>query len=561
MKRMILFVMISLMLISEIGITMAITNPELIALLQDKDITLIEIDTLKSSDMYSQQFDDPQVKEAYETEREFRVNKINAYLESPSLFDSEDLTNNEQRLVLDDIDYLTTEILSNTYGVQDVDTKVYRLTEIAGGASSEAWEPGRQTPTVQNIVAPSTSTDGDFTTAIEDLLSTMEPIITQQDVERLKSLSTSGLTQVYGPLEIDEVLKKLNSAKTIKDYGPILKANSPLLELNSYEVQLGYNAAKQAELETKAIDYIQHETNLKSLYSLDWAGTNAEYAQYRDDQIRKLASEVREYMTNPKAFESAEPEMKDIIAGNADYLLKNGKNLDPKIKAQLQKLKDIRAMSFTQQGAFDKIYEAARAGRYLADKFGLKPFEWAEKFFASSFGRFITGEPPAGICEQPIRKSGNSDGVLVDSGLLMPILAHVEGERSTTEDPNGKVTYLYSISTGIRAKKTDDSITYNLELYYKNQLLTTIFKQTQTSKGSVSLSGGSALVKESTNLYDKVCLRSSVGSTCNRIADLSEFATVTPIATIPTVGSGGSISGGNIGSSNTGGTSNPYNDW
>ena len=144
-------------------------------------------------------------------------------------------------------------------------------------------------------------------------------------------------------------------------------------------------------------------------------------------------------------------------------------------------------------------------------------------------------------------------------GLLTPLIAHIEGEKSVIESLDGSETeYFYRITLQVNNDEKDKEISYNIELYTDNELQSTIFKEDQKKDGSASHVGTNAFVKYSNNNYDKLCLRSSVGNTCNRFVDISEYAGVEASKSLPDAED---ATGTGLGPSSETPANDPTNDW
>jgi len=304
---------------------------------------------------------------------------------------------------------------------------------------------------------------------------------------------------------------------------------------------------------------IDKTTPLSNLYKLQSA--YKEYDTSITQKIEERHEELVKYGNNPSLMSNLENQEKDqIIADSNSWLAdaearkKAGETPDfdfELAKKIIRQFEQERWDSRTFYERMDTIYEGATAGRYLADKLGINGFEWSERFFQGSFGQFITGEPPAGICDKTIKKAGSSQGIIVDSSLLGNLVAHIEGEKTKIINPEGNIEYLYKITLQIKPKKETDRVTYNIDLFSSNALQVAIFKQDQSKQGAVNHVGETAFIQYSTKNYDKLCLRSSVGNTCNRFADITEFAEV---ITTPN-------SGSNSGSSQSNADSSATNAW
>lgn len=287
---------------------------------------------------------------------------------------------------------------------------------------------------------------------------------------------------------------------------------------------------------------------------IEGTDTELEYNALLDQRIDQLEF----FSNNPSVLSEESRAVKIRVINDLEYVASFAETKEQREDAQkkITKLKDVLWRSKSLYEHLDSIYQGAVAGRYLAQKMGIEAFEWSEKFFQGTFGRFITGEPPAGVCDKAIRKAGDSQGVIIGQGLLNPLIAHIEGEKSVIEDPNGDIEYFYKITLQIKAKKEDEKITYNVELYKDNQLQMLIFKQSQNKVGNVNHVGNSAFIKYSKKDYDKLCLKSSAGNTCNRFADVSEFANVEATKFLPAA----SLATG-TGTSPSTAASGPINEW
>lgn len=292
------------------------------------------------------------------------------------------------------------------------------------------------------------------------------------------------------------------------------------------------------------------EQNYKTFFEI--GNLETRYNQMLENRVDNLY----DYIENPSKLTNEDRIIQDRIIQDLEYLNQVAK-LDDTEKKQLQKLKQQRWQSLTIYEKMDILYQGAIAGRYLADKFGIAPFEFTEQLFQSTFGKLITGEPPAGVCDKAIRKTGNSQGIIVDDSLMANLVAHIEGEKTAITNVDGTTEYFYKITLQIKSKKDDENINYNIDLYKNNILQTAVFAQEQSKKGTVNHIGESALLKYSIKDYDKVCLRSSAGNTCNRFADVTEFANVEVSKALP---SAGTATG--TGTTVSAGSSTPnVNDW
>ncbi len=190
--------------------------------------------------------------------------------------------------------------------------------------------------------------------------------------------------------------------------------------------------------------------------------------------------------------------------------------------------------------ALNNAYIAARA----AEIFNVKNFEFIDKFFSSEFGQLIQGEPSFGYCGTFSKKKASQEGVLIADTPLKTLLAYVAGTRSTVVYPNRTKEYLYKLNYFVDAQQED--ITFNVDLYRGETNVISLLTQDATvPKGqTASARAKSSIVQYSRNFYDKLCLRSSKGMTCNRMSDVTEL---TPLQEVtpqgPSTGRKGSIRG------------------
>ncbi len=168
--------------------------------------------------------------------------------------------------------------------------------------------------------------------------------------------------------------------------------------------------------------------------------------------------------------------------------------------------------------ALQNAYLAARSAAF----FNVKNFAFIDKFFSSSFGLMITGEPSFGYCGTFSKRAGSQEGVLVADTPLKTMQAYVAGQRTTLVLPNATKEYLYKLNYYVDA--ATDEITFNVDLYRGDAVVTSLFTQdAKVPKGQrTSARGKDSVIQYSKNFYDKLCLRSNRGVTCNRIREITE---------------------------------------
>lgn len=179
----------------------------------------------------------------------------------------------------------------------------------------------------------------------------------------------------------------------------------------------------------------------------------------------------------------------------------------------------IRAFQRANLGiALNNAYLAARSAAF----FNVKNFEFIDKLFSSSFGQLITGEPSFGYCGKFTKQSGSQEGVLIDDTVLKTLQAYVGGQRTTLVLPNGTKEYLFKLNYYVDAAA--EEITFNVDLYRGDAVITSLFTQdAKVPKGQrTSARGKESIIQYSKNFYDKICLRSNRGITCNRIREITE---------------------------------------
>ncbi|MFA5142364.1 MAG: hypothetical protein WC471_05330 [Candidatus Woesearchaeota archaeon] len=256
-------------------------------------------------------------------------------------------------------------------------------------------------------------------------------------------------------------------------------------------------------------------------------------------------------------------EFGNLPAADRNAIMAKYNTLSPDLKKQNTNFQNYQEVmnEMSREAAGTRALSLAAVGSFIAEQFGIERFTFMDDLFDSQFGRFISGEPSFGICESKIRSSGNSLGIIMDDSLDGRIIAHIEGEKSKLEYPDGKVEYFYRITLQVNAKaakegETAPEIRYNIDLTSSGAAAGSVFKEDQKSKSSVSLVGTSAIVKYSSKDYTTLCLRSSSGNTCNMFVDVSQLATVEGDSVTP-----GGYSGtyGFSGGGST--TADPYNEW
>ncbi len=181
----------------------------------------------------------------------------------------------------------------------------------------------------------------------------------------------------------------------------------------------------------------------------------------------------------------------------------------------------LRAFQRANLGvALNNAYLAARA----AEVFNVKNFEFTEKLFASEFGQMLFGEPSFGYCGTFSKRTASQEGVLIADTQLKTLIAYVAGSRSTLMHPNRTKEYLYKLNYLVDAQLED--ITFNVGLYNGDAMvLSLLIQDAKVPKGQTAgARGKDSIVQYSRNFYDKLCLRSSKGVTCNRIIDVTELS-------------------------------------
>ena len=138
----------------------------------------------------------------------------------------------------------------------------------------------------------------------------------------------------------------------------------------------------------------------------------------------------------------------------------------------------------------------------------------------------MQGEPSFGVCGQFSKRTASQEGVLVSESPLKTMVAYVAGEKSTLVNPNKTKEYLYKLNYYVDAQLED--ITFNIEMYRGDSAIITLFAQdVKVPKGQKSsVRGQQSIMQYSKNFYDKICLKTNKGTTCNRIVDVSELQNV-----------------------------------
>lgn len=178
----------------------------------------------------------------------------------------------------------------------------------------------------------------------------------------------------------------------------------------------------------------------------------------------------------------------------------------------------LRAFQRANLGiALSNAYLAARSAAF----FNVKNFGFIDNLFSSSFGLLITGEPSFGYCGAFTKRSGSLEGVLIDDTVLKTLQAYVGGQRTTLVLPNGTKEYFYKLN--YYADAAAEEITFNVDLYRGDAMITSLFTMdAKVPKGlRTSARGKDSVIQYSKNFYDKICLRSNRGVTCNRIREIT----------------------------------------